>query len=93
MTRFRATSDGNVPFTPEEEAEFNARELAWKEEHNSRLASEIRGQRDALLMSSDWTQINDAPVNKVVWAVYRQALRDITSQPGFPLNIVWPTKP
>lgn len=52
-----------------------------------------RAERDRLLAASDWTQISDAPVNKAMWAEYRQALRDITRQPGFPDAITWPSKP
>ena len=53
----------------------------------------IRNRRNDLLLESDWTQVADAPVDKTVWATYRQALRDITSQEGFPFNITFPTKP
>jgi hypothetical protein len=52
----------------------------------------IRAERNALLVASDWTQVADAPVDAVAWAVYRQALRDITEQAS-PFNIVWPTPP
>jgi len=52
-----------------------------------------REQRDLLLQQSDWTQVPDAPVNAASWATYRQALRDVPSQSGFPDNITWPTKP
>jgi hypothetical protein len=53
----------------------------------------IRTQRNKRLKESDWTQVADAPVDKAAWATYRQALRDITEQAGFPNNINWPTKP
>lgn len=56
-------------------------------------AAEVRGQRNALLAQSDWTQVADAPVDQAVWATYRQELRDITQQSGFPNNVIWPTKP
>ncbi len=49
-----------------------------------------RQNRNVLLLNSDWTQVADSPVNKQAWALYRQALRDVTAQPGFPFNIVWP---
>lgn len=55
--------------------------------------AEVRSERNALLSLSDWTQVADAPVNKSAWATYRQALRDITQQSGFPNNVIWPTKP
>lgn len=54
------------------------------------------GNRNAVLASSDWTQLADAPLTaeeKADWATYRQALRDMPSQPGFPNNIVWPAAP
>lgn len=55
--------------------------------------SEVRQQRNALLSVCDWTQLPDAPVDHAVWAAYRQALRDVTSQPGFPWEVVWPEQP
>ena len=56
-------------------------------------AEEVRGVRNQLLFNSDWTQLADAPVNRAAWATYRQALRDISKQAGFPLGINWPEKP
>ena len=58
-------------------------------------AADARKQRDALLSACDWTQIGDVPdtVDKEAWATYRQALRDLPKQSGFPLNIIWPTEP
>lgn len=56
-------------------------------------AKEARDQRDALLAASDWTQVPDAPVDQAAWADYRQALRDVPEQDGFPTDIVWPTAP
>lgn len=56
-------------------------------------AEQVRAERDALLAACDWTQVADAPVDQAAWAVYRQALRDVTNQVGFPVDIVWPTKP
>jgi hypothetical protein len=49
--------------------------------------------RQAALADSDWTQLSDVNVDKAAWATYRQALRDITDQPGFPDDIIWPAKP
>jgi len=56
-------------------------------------AVKIRTQRNEKLTDSDWTQLADAPVDSLGWAVYRQKLRDITQQNGFPWNVVWPNKP
>lgn len=57
------------------------------------LSEEARITRNNLLTKSDWTQLPDAPVDKDVWATYRQQLRDITLQSGFPENIIWPDPP
>jgi len=56
-------------------------------------ADEARTQRDALLSQSDWTQVPDAPVDQAAWAEYRQALRDVPQQAGFPTEITWPQIP
>ena len=50
-------------------------------------------QRQALLVSSDWTQLPDVSVDKTAWATYRQELRDITQRSGFPITIDWPVAP
>ena len=57
-------------------------------------ATAVRSDRNNRLAQSDWTQLTDAPeINKLAWATYRQALRDIPSQAGFPWDIQWPTQP
>ncbi len=56
-------------------------------------AKSIRSTRDEKLKATDWTQVDDAPVNKAVWATYRQALRDVPAQAGFPYDIAWPVEP
>lgn len=56
-------------------------------------SAETRAKRNGLLNQSDWTQVADAPVDPAVWATYRQALRDITDQAGFPNTVTWPTEP
>ena len=54
---------------------------------------EVRQARDKLLAMSDWTQAPDSPVDQAAWAAYRQALRDIPQQAGFPRDVAWPEKP
>lgn len=54
---------------------------------------EVRGKRNKILIDCDWTQVADAPVDKTAWATYRQALRDITQQTGFPFNVDFPVNP
>ena len=56
-------------------------------------ARAVRVKRNDMLTDSDGTQIADAPVNQAAWAGYRQALRDISGQPGFPWTITWPEAP
>ena len=61
---------------------------------NDELALNIRMQRNELLQKSDYTQLVDVTVaNALEWKVYRKALRDITTQPGFPTSINWPEPP
>jgi hypothetical protein len=60
------------------------------------IAGRARTQRDQLLAETDWTQVLDAPISaecRESFRVYRQALRDITEQEGFPLDIIWPEMP
>jgi hypothetical protein len=56
-------------------------------------ATAVRADRDRRLADSDWTQVADAPVDKAAWATYRQGLRDVPAQAGFPWDITWPVKP
>ncbi len=72
--------------TPKSSEELNAKRL-------EELTREVRFSRDAELKKTDWTQVSDAPVDSVAWAAYRQELRDLPQQEGFPENVVWPTKP
>jgi hypothetical protein len=71
-------------------AEMDADAITAK---NAEQAKSIRTQRDDKLKASDWTQVADAPVDKSAWATYRQSLRDLTKQTGFPWEINWPTEP
>ena len=58
------------------------------------LAAVARSNRNTLLTETDWTQAADVPqATKDLWAPYRQALREVPEQVGFPIAIVWPTKP
>jgi len=54
----------------------------------------IRADRNSRLAQSDWTQGKDIPeATSTAWATYRQALRDIPTQAGFPYNVTWPQEP
>ncbi|CAB4136492.1 Phage tail assembly chaperone protein [uncultured Caudovirales phage] len=64
-----------------------------KDALDAQQANSQRAFRNTLLADCDWTQLQDAPVNQQAWANYRQALRDVTAQAGFPWTVEWPTKP
>lgn len=56
-------------------------------------AKSVREQRNRLIAECDWTQVEDSPVDKAAWATYRQELRDLPLQDGFPFDVTYPTKP
>lgn len=59
-------------------------------------AADARARRDALLAACDWTQSPDSPLTvaqRSAWAAYRQTLRDVPEQAGFPDTIDWPVSP
>lgn len=89
MPRYKATPDGTVPFTAEEEAAWDAEEAAWAAGANDRLAAEERKKRDDLLAETDYYALSDVTMSDAM-ATYRQALRDVPQQAGFPQTITWP---
>ncbi|WP_279047179.1 tail fiber assembly protein [Cedecea davisae] len=56
-------------------------------------AEEIRQKRNALLVASDWTMLDDSPADKQAWKKVRQELRDIPQQDSFPHHVDWPNLP
>ncbi|NTV25941.1 MAG: hypothetical protein HGB01_06995 [Chlorobiaceae bacterium] len=64
-----------------------------KEPTSEELSALVRKRRNELLTASDWTQLPDVTLNTEAWRGYRQALRDITAQTGFPRVIEWPVAP
>jgi hypothetical protein len=68
----------------------SAEEIA---ERLQRKEAEVRQQRNDLLSACDWTQLPDSPADHEAWATYRQELRDVTAQAGFPWDVVWPEQP
>ena len=68
-------------------------EAAYKAMKDAEQAKSVRADRTKRLADSDWTQLADAPVDQAAWAAYRQALRDVTAQAGFPWAIDWPVQP
>jgi len=81
-----ATETEPAKTAAENEAEYKARKDAEQ-------AANVRNQRTEKLKDCDWTQIADSTADKTAWATYRQALRDVPLQTGFPWEITWPTQP
>jgi hypothetical protein len=71
-------------------ADMDAEQIAVKD---AEQAQAVRSERNAKLAETDWTQLVDSPVDHAAWFEYRQALRDITAQAGFPWTIDWPERP
>jgi hypothetical protein len=60
------------------------------------LAAIVRSSRNMLLAQSDWSQLPDVSLDeteKTAWTVYRQELRDVTKQEGFPDTVIFPVSP
>ena len=78
-----------VEMTDAEQAEVNARRAAYVE--GTELKQIKRAERNALLQRTDWMACSDYTMSDA-WKTYRQALRDLPAQSGFP-NVDFPTKP
>jgi hypothetical protein len=83
-----------LPPKPNEYCVFNYTTKQWVDTRTTEIQWDIvRGDRNQRLQVTDWTQLSDISAEtKALWEPYRQALRDVTSQPD-PFNIVWPTPP
>jgi len=81
--------DGSYTATPRTADDI----AAYQARKNAAQAKSIRSSRTEKLKDSDWTQIADSTADKATWATYRQALRDVPAQAGFPNTVVWPTQP
>jgi hypothetical protein len=95
MARYRNVNGTKVQLTAEEETARDAEEKAWADEAPNRRMAELRSQRDALLVETDYMGNSDVTMS-AKWKTYRQALRDITSQTPTDdklSNITFPTKP
>jgi len=71
-------------------------EAAYKASKDAEQAKSVRTSRDDKLKETDWIVIKNLELIANIpgaWEVYRQALRDIPAQAGFPWTITWPTQP
>ena len=81
--------DGTVTTAADNQAAYEAR-------MDAKQAENQRAERDKKLAACDWTQLADSPLTdeqKTAWGTYRQALRDVPAQDGFPWEITWPSEP
>lgn len=79
------TEDGVTTTKAEHEAAYQAR-------LDADAAYSVRAERDQKLKDTDWMALSDVTMT-AEWSTYRQALRDIPQQAGFPHTITWPTEP
>jgi len=80
-------------FTDNADGTAAQQEALYRARMDDEQASLVRLARNKKLADCDWTQLADSTADKPAWAVYRQALRDVTAQVGFPWNVTWPTEP
>ena len=92
MTLYHATENGHIPFTEEEEAQALIEQQEYLAKESIRKASAIREERNKLLAETDWMALSDVTITDA-WRTYRQELRDITEQPTFPDEVIWPQAP
>jgi hypothetical protein len=84
-----------IPPQPDQYSIFDFVTKQWVENENLAIAF-VLPKRQRLLYASDWTQIPNNPLTveqQLAWETYRQELRNITTQPGYPFNVIWPTPP
>ena len=92
MPRFKNVNGGRIQFTAEEETARDAEESAWTADADNRASINVREERDRLLAETDYLALSDVTMSSA-WTTYRQNLRDIPAQSGFPNSVTYPTKP
>jgi len=84
-----------IPEQPSQYSVFDFVTKQWVLDQNMAVV-DVSKNRQRLLYATDWTQIPNGPLTTAqqqAWATYRQELRDIPSQSGYPFNVIWPTPP
>jgi hypothetical protein len=94
---------GDIPLAPKPGLFFHVLRNQWEdllspEEKTKIQEDSVRKIRLELLQSTDWTDTSSAPLRLGEeiynqWQTYRQGLRDIPAQSGYPFNVIWPTPP
>jgi hypothetical protein len=98
LTATQVLVEGTPVFSTENQRwtqTFTVRDMSAEEVagQNDVQVAAVRAERNGKLAASDWTQLADSTVDKAAWAAYRQALRDVPQQAGFPWTIEWPEQP
>ena len=82
-----------IPPKPTQDHQYNYQTNQW-EVDLEKVAERVKAIRNKLLADCDWTQLPDVPEpTRSAWLSYRQSLRDITIQDGYPTAVIWPTPP
>ena len=92
MPRYKMLHGERVQFTAEEETARDAEEAAAAANADNIAAKHVRQERDRLLAETDYLALSDVTMSDA-WKTYRQNLRDIPAQSGFPNSFTYPTKP
>lgn len=85
----------DFPLKPNDYSKFDWNSKQWFDDLET-LTQQINSNRKSLLKQSDWTDTVSAQTrlpNYQQWQDYRQALRDIPQQTGYPENVIWPELP
>ena len=79
-------------FTTDSDGTKTDKEAAYQTQLDTQAAKTVRSARDENLKDTDWMGLSDVTMPSA-WATYRQALRDVPAQGGFPNSVTWPTEP
>ena len=85
----------DMPIKPNGAYVFDYTTQLWVAQPDAQSQT-ILVRRNELLYKSDWTQIPNNPLTteqQNAWETYRQELRDVPEQQGYPYNVVWPIAP
>lgn len=67
---------------------------AYNQQERDQKAVQVRELRNQRLSETDWTQLSDTPgQTRAAYVQYRQDLRNVPQQAGFPFSVIWPTPP
>ena len=92
MTKYDIIDGVQTPLTDDEDAAIDLQNLQVQSLPQPAFEAAMRLERDVLLAACDWRAGSDLTMSDD-WRNYRQSLRDLPAQAGFPNAITWPTAP